>query len=68
MNTESYYKMVMDLYREVISGNHQVNIVERIQEARKSLAVAITTAHVLDCPDGELLSLSSDLDRLEEVL
>ena len=67
-STESYYRIVIDLYREVISGKHQVNLLDRISEARKQLAMAVTTAHVLKTPDRELVALSSDLDHLEECL
>ena len=67
-STESYYRIVIDLYREVISGKHQVNLLDRISEARKQLAMAVTTAHVLNTTDRELVALSSDLDHLEECL
>lgn len=67
-STESYYRLVIDLYREVISGKHQVNLLDRISEARRQLAMAVTTAHVLNTPDRELVALSSDLDHLEECL
>ena len=66
--TESYYRMVIDLYRDAIAGNHQVNLLDRISEARKELAMAVTTAHILNTPDRELVDLSSDLDHLEVML
>lgn len=67
-STESYYRLVIDLYREVISGKHQVNLLDRISEARRQLAMAVITAHVLNTPDRELVALSLDLDHLEECL
>jgi len=67
-STESFYRNVIDLYKEAITGKHQVNLLDRVSEARKELAVAITTAHVLNYPDTELESISSDLDHLSQYL
>ena len=64
-STESYYRLVIDLYREAIKGDQEMNIKERIYEARRQLSMAITTAHVLNNTDKDLITLKSDLDYLE---
>ncbi len=42
-----------------------MNIKERIYEARRQLSMAITTAHVLNNTDKDLITLKSDLEYLE---
>jgi|GEM_PF-600675 len=64
-STESYYRLVIDLYREAIKGDPEMNIKERIYEARRQLSMAITTTHVLNNTDKDLITLKSDLEYLE---
>lgn len=63
---EKYYRMVIDLYKEVITTNHQVNS-DRILEAQTEIANASTEARIKDHPDKPLLELIEDLQPLKSI-
>ena len=60
---ERYYRMVINLYKEALSENHQVNS-ERILEVRKEIACAITVAKVSGSSTSHLEELMADIDYL----
>lgn len=63
---EKYYRMVIDLYKEVITTNHQVNS-DRILEVQTEIANASTEARIKDHPDKPLLELIEDLQPLKSI-
>lgn len=62
---ERYYRMVINLYKEALSENHQVNS-ERILEVRKEIACAITAAKVSGSSTSHLEELLNDIDYLNK--
>ena len=62
---ERYYRMVINLYKEALSENHQVNS-ERILEVRKEIACAITEAKVTGTSHSYLEELLNDIDYLNK--
>lgn len=62
---EKYYRMVIDLYKEVITTNYQVNS-DRILEVRKEIACAITEAKVTGTSYSYLDELLNDIDYLNK--
>ena len=58
---EKYYRMVIDLYREVLLIN-RVNP-DRVLDAQREISNAITTAIITNEPTGELLK--SDIENLK---
>lgn len=63
---EKYYRMVIDLYKEVITTNYQVNS-DRILEVQTEIANASTEARIKDHPDNPLLELIEDLQPLKSI-
>jgi hypothetical protein len=63
---EKYYRMVIDLYKEVITSNYQVNS-DRILEVQTEIANASTEARIKDHPDKPLLELIEDLQPLKSI-
>ena len=61
---ERHYRMVIDLYKEAIQ--HQVNS-DRILEARKEIASAITTARINNKDTQSLLEIENDIKTLEGI-
>ena len=55
---EMYYRMVIDLYKEVISGNLDHS---RILEVKKAIASAQTEAKILGKPQEPFTKLMDDL-------
>ena len=55
---ERYYRMVIDLYKEVISGNLDHN---RILDVKKSIASAQTEAKILGKSQEPFTKLMDDL-------
>lgn len=64
---ERYYRMVINLYKEAINENYQVNS-ERILEVRKEIACAITAAKIENKPTSLLESLNNDIIHLQCML
>lgn len=56
--------MVIDLYKEAIQ--HQVNS-DRILEARKEIASAITAARINNKDTQSLLEIENDIKTLEHI-
>lgn len=63
---EKYYRMVIDLYKEVVTTNYQVNS-DRILEVQTEIANASTEARIKDHPDKPLLELIEDLQPLKSI-
>ena len=63
---ERYYRMVINLYKEAISRNYQVNS-ERILEIQREIANASTEARIKDHSDQLLLELIEDLQPLKSI-
>lgn len=61
---ERHYRMVIDLYKEAIQ--HQVNS-DRILEARKEIASAITAARINNKDTQSLLEIENDIKTLEDI-
>lgn len=61
---EKYYRMVINLYKEAVNQNHQVNS-NKILDVEKELACAITTAKVKGKEIENLELLKSDVDYLK---
>lgn len=61
---ERHYRMVIDLYKEAIQ--HQVNS-DRILEARKEIASAITAARINNKDTQSLLEIENDIKTLEHI-
>lgn len=55
---EMYYRMVIDLYKEVISGNLDHS---RILDVKKAIARAQTEAKILGKPQEPFTKLMDDL-------
>ena len=55
---ERYYRMVIDLYKEVISGNLDHS---RILDVKKAIASAQTEAKILGKPQEPFTQLMDDL-------
>jgi hypothetical protein len=55
---ERYYRMVIDLYKEVISGNLDHS---RILDVKKAIASAQTEAKILGKPQEPFTKLMDDL-------
>ena len=64
---EKYYRMVIDLYKEAITTNYQVNS-DRILEIRTEIANASTEARIKDHSDKPLLELIEDLQPLKSIV
>ena len=64
LKMERHYRMVIDLYKEAIQ--HQVNS-DRILEARKQIASAITTARINNKDTQSLLEIENDIKTLEDI-
>lgn len=62
---EKYYRMVINLYKEAINENYQVNS-DRILEVRKEIACAITEAKVTGTSYSHLENLLNDIDYLNK--
>lgn len=60
---EKYYRMVIDLYKEVLLIN-RVNP-DRVLDAQMEISNAITTAIITNKPTGELELLKSDIENLK---
>lgn len=60
---EKYYRMVIDLYKEALLIN-RVNS-DRVLDAQKEIANAITAAVITDKPTSELELLESDIVNLK---
>lgn len=63
IDMEKYYRMVIDLYREVLLIN-RVNP-DRVLDAQREISNAITTAIITNEPTGELELLKSDIENLK---
>lgn len=63
---ERYYRMVINLYKEAIKENYQVNS-ERILEIQREIATASTEARIKGNSDRELQELLNDLQPLKEL-
>lgn len=63
---ERYYRSVLDLYKEAIT-KHQVNS-DRILEAKKEIACAITEAIIKGEETESLQKLDNDVKFLENTL
>ncbi len=63
---ERYYRMVINLYKEAITENHQVNS-DRILEVQTEIANASTEARIKDHSDKLLLELINDLQPLKSI-
>ena len=63
---ERYYRMVINLYKEAINENYQVNS-DRILEVQTEIANASTEARIKDHPDKPLLELIEDLQPLKSI-
>ena len=60
---EKYYRMVIDLYREVLLIN-RVNP-DRVLDAQREISTDIPTAIITNEPTGELELLKSDIENLK---
>ena len=58
---ETYYRMVIDLFKEVVSGNLDHS---RILEVKKAIASAQTEAKILGKPQEEFTQLMDDIREL----
>ena len=58
---ERYYRMVIDLFKEAVSGNLDHN---RILEVKKAIASAQTEAKILGKPQEPFTKLMNDLRNL----
>ena len=67
LDMEKYYRMVIDLYKEAITTNYQVNS-DRILEIQKEIANASTEARIKDHSDKPLLELIEDLQPLKSIV
>ena len=62
---ERYYRMIIDLYKEVITNqNHQVNS-GKMLEVQKELANALTATRIKNEKTTELETLLSDVEHLK---
>ena len=60
---ERYYRMVINLYKEAVAENYQVNS-ERILDIQKEFAKAITSAKIKGTPFDVLQELKADVEQL----
>lgn len=60
---EKYYRMVIDLYKETLFIN-RVNP-NKVLDAQREIANAITTAIITNEPTDELELLKSDIENLK---
>lgn len=60
---EKYYRMVIDLYKEVLLIN-RVNP-DRVLDAQREISNAITTAIITNEPTDELELLKFDIENLK---
>lgn len=60
---EKYYRMVIDLYKEVLLIN-RVNP-DRVLDVQREISNAITTAIITNKPTGELELLKFDIENLK---
>lgn len=60
---EKYYTMVMDLYRDTITGNYQVN---QSTDVKKELYCAITASRIKGEKTEVLEDLIKRINELEE--
>jgi hypothetical protein len=60
---EKYYRMVIDLYKEVLLIN-RVNP-DRVLDVQREISNAITTAIIANEPTGELELLKFDIENLK---
>lgn len=60
---EKYYTMVMDLYRDAITGNYQVN---QSTEVKKELYCSITASRIKGEKTEVLEDLIKRINELEE--
>lgn len=67
LDMEKYYRMVIDLYKEAITTNYQVNS-DRILEIQTEIANASTEARIKDHSDKPLLELIEDLQPLKSIV
>lgn len=58
---ETYYRMVIDLFKEAVSGNLDHS---RILEVKKAIASAQTEAKILGKPQEPFTQLMNDLRNL----
>ena len=58
---ETYYRMVIDLFKEVVSGNVDHS---RILEVKKAIVSAQTEAKILGKPQEPFTKLMNDLNIL----
>ena len=63
IDMEKYYRMVINLYKEVLLIN-RVNP-DRVLDAQREISNAITTAIITNEPTGELELLKSDIENLK---
>lgn len=60
-----YYRMVIDLYKEVISGNLDHS---RILDVKKAIASAQTEAKILGKPQDEFTKLMNDVSYINTAI
>lgn len=58
---ETYYRMVIDLYKEALNGNVDLS---RILEAKKAIASAQIEAKIMGKPQEPFTKLMNDLSFL----
>lgn len=63
---EKYYRMVIDLYKEAITTNCQVNY-DRIMEVQQEIANASTEARINEQSDKLLMELIEKLQPLKSI-
>ena len=61
---ETYYRMVIDLYKEAVNGNLDHS---RILEVKKAIASAQTEAKILGKPQEVFTQLMNDIKFLNEL-
>ena len=55
---ETYYRMVIDLYKEALNGNADLS---RILEVKKAIASAQTEAKIMGKPQAAFTQLMNDV-------
>jgi len=58
---ETYYRMVIDLYKEALNGNVDLS---RILDVKKAIACAQTEAKIMGKPQEPFTQLMNDLSFL----
>ena len=61
-----YYRLVIDLYKEVTHNNNEVNE-QSFLSTRAEIASAITAANIAGNDTSELEALLNDIDQLNEL-